>query len=303
MPRFNWFRFFSAFALSSILFFLISCSEGPAPGPISPINPGVKRLAPKPTSEQSATNTVRPVRRLENGARRALAKSGYNIDKVEQELQAVYDELKAIVDNNPGKAVVDKLNDVLKETNDALAKLSRVPPDDKGALDKIKRAKDRLQDAINKWLLLPTQGAQFMAQFNAVEEQIRDGINQNGDCRGRSKFLWIKRSYGGMVKFGGHSIDVPKYATKQDALFSISISPTDYITVDFGPDGWFEQPVTVTISYKDADLTNIDPSTLTLAWYDESAGQWIDLGGVVDLVNKTVTAKAWHFTQYTISTK
>jgi hypothetical protein len=301
MLRYNWFRhLFSAIALSSTLLFVASCSEGPAPGPISPINLDSRRLAPKQTSDQSSSNTVRPVQRLVS---RSLAKSGYNIAKVQQELQAVCDELAAIVDNRPGKAVEDKLSDVLKEAHGALAKLRRVPPDDRSALYKIDRAKDRLQEAIYKRLLLPAQGEQFINQFAAVEEQIQTGVSPDGDCRGRSKYLWIKRNYGGMIKFGGHSIDVPKYATKQDAEFSISISPNDYITVEFGPDGWFDQPVIVTISYKDADLTAIDPAKLTLAWYDESAGQWIDLGGVVDVVNKTVTAKAWHFTQYTISTK
>jgi hypothetical protein len=286
-----------------MLLFVVSCSEGPTPGPISPINPANKKSWSKEASNQSTSNTVRPVKRLENRALRTLAKSGYNVDKVEQELQAVTDELEAIVDNKPGWTVEDKLSDVLREANDALARLRRVPPDDRSALYKIDRAQYWLQEAINRWLLLPAQGSQFMTQFDTIEEQVRNGINLNSDCRGRSKFLWIKRSFGGLIKFGGHSIKVPKYATKQDAQFSISISPTDYITVDFGPDGWFDQPVIVTISYKDADLTGIDPSKLTLAWYDESTGQWIDLGGVVDVVKQTVTAKTNHFTQYTISTK
>lgn len=301
MKRSNWLgKIAPAISLMSSLLFVWSCSEEPTPGPISPITPGSKKLASKQTFDQSTANTVRPVQRLAN---RSLAKSGYNVAKVQQELQAVIDELQAIVDNNPGWIVEDKLDDVLREANDALAKLRRVPSDDKGALYKIKRAKDRLQEAINRDLLLSAQGAQFMAQFDSVDEQVRDGISQDGDCRGRSKYLWIKRNYGGMIKFGGHSIDVPKYATKQDAQFSISIAPDDYITADFGPDGWFDQEVTVTISYKDADLTGINPSKLTLAWYDENSGQWVDLGGTVDLIQKTVTAKAWHFTQYTISTK
>lgn len=289
------------FAISALL--LASCSDQPAPGPISPVNPADKLASAKPASNSTVSGAVRPVKRLESSAQPALAKSGYNIAKVQQELQTVCDELQAIVDNKPGKTVEDKLSEVLKEARDALARLQKIPADDKGALDKIKKAKDRVQDAINKGVLLSAQGAQFMSQFNAVDQQVRDGINQDGDCRGRSKYLWIRRNYGGLIKFGGHSIDVPMYATKQDAEFSISISPNDYITVSFGPDGWFDQYVTVTISYKDADLSGIDPRTLTLAWYDESSGQWIDLGGVVDLVHKTVTAKSNHFTQYTISTK
>ncbi len=300
----NWLRKTALTAsLIGSLFLLWSCSEDPTAGSLSPLGSVGKKSTPQARSEQPSAGAVRPVRRLAKGASLSLAKAGYNVDKVAQELQTVCDELEAIVANQPGKSVEDKLNDVLKEAKEALAKIQKDSPDDKGALDKIKRAKDKLQDAVNKGVLLSVQGAQFTTQFNAVDEQIRNGFHESGDYRGQSKQLWIKQSYGGMIKFAGHSIDAPKYATKQDAEYSINISPNDYITVDFGPDGWFEQQVTVTISYQDADLTGINPNKLTLAWYDESAGQWIDLGGVVDLVNKTVTAKAWHFTQYTISTK
>ncbi len=298
----TWLRKIAApFSLIATLFLVWSCSEGPAPGPMSPSANAGKRNLSAPSG--ASTSTVRPVKRLAKGASRSLAKAGYNVDKVERELQAVCDELEAIVNNRPGWSAEDKFNEVLREAKSALYSLQRVPADDRGALYRIDLAQYRLQEAINWRLLLPAQGAQFMAQFNTIERQIRYGINENGDYRGRSKSLWIKQSYGGMIKFAGHSIDVPKYATKQDAEYSINISPNDYITVDFGPDGWFDKQVTVTISYADADLNGIDPTKLTLAWYDEKAGQWIDLGGVVDLVNKTVTAKAWHFTQYTISTK
>jgi len=313
-----WIRpFFYAAYLTIVALFAVSCSEAPNPGPISPINPPGKQLSAKETPDQSTANTIRPVKRLENTSRHSLAKSGYNRDKVLQELQAVRDEVKAIADNNPGTSVAYKLYEVVKEANGAIANLTITRSedddddeedddddgDDKRALDKIKRAKDKLQEAINRRLLLAEQGEQFMNQFVETEEQIRNGYSPSGDYRGRSKSLWISRNQGGLIKFGGHSVSVPKYATKQDAQFSISISPNDYITVDFGPDGWFDQYVTVTISYKDANLAGIDPRRLTLAWYDETLGQWIDLGGVVDVVKKTVTAKTNHFTQYTISMK
>lgn len=299
------------------MFLVWSCSEGPAPGPMSPSGSASKRTL----SPQSATGTVRPVQRLANRASHSLAKSGYNRDKVLHELEIVRDEMQAIVDNNPFSSVAGLLSDAVRRTDDAARKLENPTwggwggddwdddkeqdddKSDKKALVRIKKAKDKIQEAINRQLLLPAQGNQFLGQLIEIENQINNGYSAAHDYRGQSKSLWIKRSYGGMIKFAGHSIDVPKYATKQDAEFSINISPNDYITVDFGPDGWFDQQVTVTISYKDADLTGVDPSKLTLAWYDESTGQWVDLGGVVDLVHKTVTAKAWHFTQYTISTK
>lgn len=284
---------------------LVSCSEEPASGPISPINPADKLNSTKQTPNPSTTGTVRPVNRLESSSPKALAKSGYNETKVLRQLEEVRDELKAIVDNNPGSYLVYKINSAISETNGAIAKLqySSSAYGDAYVLYKINKAMSRIQDAINLNQLPSAHGEDFISQYTDIENQIRGGSSPNNDSRGSSKSLWIKRTYGGLIAFCGHSIKVPKYATKQDAEFSINISPNDYITVDFGPDGWFDQDVTVTISYAEADLSSIDPTKLTLAWYDESAGQWIDHGGTVDLIKKTVTAKTSHFTQYTIATK
>jgi hypothetical protein len=301
----NWFRQIAPTIslIGSLL--LVSCSEEPAPGPISPIKPADKLTSSKQTPNQSTSGAVRPVNRLESSDRNALAKSGYSEPKVLQQLQEVRDELKAIADNNPCTYLAYKLNSAVDETNGAMTKLAYSSSDngDSQALHKIGKAKARVQEAINYGWLSSAQGGQFLSQYATIESQIQAGSSPSSDCRGSSKSLWIKRTQGGLIAFCGHSIKVPKYATKQDAEFSINISPNDYITVDFGPDGWFDQEVTVTISYKDADLTGIDPTKLTLAWYDESTGQWVDLGGTVDLKNKTVTAKAKHFTQYTISSK
>jgi hypothetical protein len=302
MERQHWTPpFFYSFLVGVIIMFVVSCGERPTPGPISPINLTGRGSWSKQMPSQSGTNTVRPVKRLDSSAFRALAKSGYNPDKVLQELLAVIDELTAIVKSNPGTAVADKLEDVAAKTQTAMQELQKTPSDDPAALGNIQGAKGDLGAAIKDKLLNAYHGGQLMSELTAIETQIQAGFSPADDCRGNSKALWIKRTYGGLIKFCGHSVAVPKYATKRDAEFSINISPNDYITVNFGPDGWFDQEVTVTISYQDADLTGIEPSTLTLAWYDESNGQWVDLGGVVDVVNKTVTAKAWHFTQYTLS--
>lgn len=318
MKRSNTLRkIYPALSILCSWFLLWSCSEGPTPGPMSPIKLSEKPSTPAQTPQPAQSGTVRPVNRLANRESLSLAKSGYNRDKVLQELQIVSEELQHIVDNNPFANVAYVLDDAVRKIEEAEKKLENPSwadytwdadekaedKNDTKVLGRIKKAKDKIQDAINKQLLLPAQGMQFLNQLTTIENQITDGYSPAQDYRGQSKELWIKRTYGGMIKFGGHSIEVPKYATKQDANFSISIASNDYITADFGPDGWFDQQVTVTISYKNADLTGVDPRKLTLAWYDERAGQWVDLGGVVDLVKKTVTAKAWHFTQYTLSTK
>ncbi len=287
-------------SLIATLLLVWSCSEGPAPSPISPsANANRSNSSPQATA---TVGTVRPVKRLAKSTQ-SLAKAGYNVDKVARELQTVCDELEGITAKGPGRPVEDRLEDAVKEATEARLRILRVPADDKGALDKIRRASEKIQDAMYRGYLLWPQGTQFLAQLDALDKQIRYGVHHDNDHRGERKELWVKRTYGGMIKFAGHSIDVPKYATKQDAEFSITISRNDYITVDFGPDGWFDQQVTVTISYENADLSGIDPNKLTLAWFDEHTQQWVDLGGVVDLVKKTVTAKAWHFTQYTLSAK
>lgn len=318
MKRSNTLRkIYPAFSILCSWFLLWSCSEGPTPGPMSPIKLSEKPSTPAQTPQPSRTGTVRPVNRLAKREGLSLAKSGYNSALVVQLLEEVRDELDAIVANNPNSPGVSKLKSSIKEIGDALNTLSGntdaddddVEDDDadesndKRVLKDINKAKIRIDDAVAKGDLLAAQGAQFKNQLAEIENQINLGFSPASDFRGLSKSLWIKKTHGGMIKFAGHSIAVPKYATKVDAEFSINISANDYITADFGPDGWFDKEVSVTISYKDADLTGIDPTKLTLAWYDESAGQWIDLGGVVDLVKKTVTAKAWHFTQYTLSTK
>jgi len=106
---------------------------------------------------------------------------------------------------------------------------------------------------------------------------------------------------GGRLKNGPHKMDVPPKALKYDTQMYIAVQDNDYIEVDFGPDGWFEAPIKITMSYEEGDLDGSDPSTLALNWYDESTGEWVKVGGVVDQRRKTVTADVWHFTQYTLS--
>ncbi len=117
---------------------------------------------------------------------------------------------------------------------------------------------------------------------------------------------------GGKLELGDYKVLVPKGALEEEREISITIieNADNYYGVDFrsqwanfGSDGWFKKPVKITISYAAADLAGIDPSTLTISWYDEIAGKWIDVAGEIDVKKSKITAWAWHFTQYTISTK
>ncbi|MBN1385224.1 MAG: hypothetical protein JW983_10125, partial [Elusimicrobia bacterium] len=70
---------------------------------------------------------------------------------------------------------------------------------------------------------------------------------------------------------------------------------------EFGPDGTrFKVPVTLTIVYFDDVVTaaGIDESRLQMYWYN--SGKWRLLGGTVNTVNNTVSAKTVRFSKYAL---
>ncbi|MBA7600956.1 hypothetical protein ES703_08019 [subsurface metagenome] len=71
---------------------------------------------------------------------------------------------------------------------------------------------------------------------------------------------------------------------------------------DFGPEGaTFDPPITFTWSYDpDALPEGVAEEDLVLAWYDEAAGEWVELECVVDTENDTITASVPHFTTFAI---
>jgi len=111
-------------------------------------------------------------------------------------------------------------------------------------------------------------------------------------------------SAGGTLEYMGHKMEVPKYAfPEQSKEFYITDVNSNLVQAEYGPSGWFLQPVQITISYADADLSNVDLKRMTIAWYDEAAGTWVEVGGVVDKINQTISVAVTHFTEYTISTR
>ena len=101
MKRYHCFRhFFSAIALSPVcgmLFFIVSCSDQPAPGPMSPVNSN-KGLVSEPN--RNSTGEVRPVNR--QNAVKSLAKLTTYDRKAVLHLQDLYDEVKYIETSKPG---------------------------------------------------------------------------------------------------------------------------------------------------------------------------------------------------------
>ena len=71
---------------------------------------------------------------------------------------------------------------------------------------------------------------------------------------------------------------------------------------NLGPSGTtFNQLITITLSYDPADIPlRTGEEDLILAYYDEDAGEWVELSSVVDTANSTVTALVDHFTTFAI---
>ncbi len=299
MKRYHWFHKTATMVSLIGTLFVWSCSEAPTPGPISPIH---SDNASKHGAGREAKGQIRPLNRLDENAANALAKGAYAKPKAIQHLQDLLDELQYIVEAKSGTPAVDKIDDAVAKAETAKNALNKMPSDDATALENLASARGILQAAIWEKSLNAIQGTQFIAEIVVVEGIIKWGVKSH-DCRGAVKYLWMKNAEGGLIAHCGHRVIVPKHALPKDAMLSIKIDASSFITVDFGPDGKFNSNVAVGISYRDADLTGVNLNGLILAWFDEAFDQWIDLGGKVDSANQIVWSQTDHFTQYTISTK
>jgi len=74
------------------------------------------------------------------------------------------------------------------------------------------------------------------------------------------------------------------------------------LTYDLGPDGaTFDPPIALTFTYdRDALPEGVAEEDLVLAYYDEESGEWVELVGVVDTENNTITASVPHFTTFAV---
>jgi hypothetical protein len=74
------------------------------------------------------------------------------------------------------------------------------------------------------------------------------------------------------------------------------------LAYDFSPAGaTFDPPITFTWSYDPAALpAGVAEEDLVIAYYDTTAGKWVELPCVVDTVNNKITASVAHFTTFAI---
>jgi len=111
----------------------------------------------------------------------------------------------------------------------------------------------------------------------------------------------VSAATGGRLELVDVVLEIPPYAVDNDTVFSILIPSLDEFYNEFGTSGLeFNVPVTVTMSYRSADLSSVDESTIRLGWLNEETGRWQDMVCEVDQVNKTVTGELHHFSAYAL---
>lgn len=133
--------------------------------------------------------------------------------------------------------------------------------------------------------------------------EVSNGAASSEDCVGTVAQKRMNPGIGGALEHCGHRMMVPPGALDQSKVMSIEVLSSNFIDVEFGPDGRFLTPITVRLSYKDADLTGIDIDNLTIAWYDEANDEWIDIGGIVNKARQYVEVHTDHFTQYALAVR
>lgn len=90
--------------------------------------------------------------------------------------------------------------------------------------------------------------------------------------------------------------DLPK-----DMNIQFDWAMNDYCIGEFGPHGTvFNAPVRVELSYKNAEITNVDEDNLRISYYNPDTGIWEVIGGKVDSLNKVLIVYLKHFSRYAI---
>ena len=112
---------------------------------------------------------------------------------------------------------------------------------------------------------------------------------------------WVVAADGGRLALYDVVLEVPPGALETDTLYTIDIPDINVFYNEFGTDGLvFDIPVTVTMSYRGADLSGVDESSIRIGWWDESSGAWVDMDCTLDAATQTVTGKLQHFSAYAL---
>ena len=88
-----------------------------------------------------------------------------------------------------------------------------------------------------------------------------------------------------------------------DTTITFNWDSQGYIT-DLDPHGIsFNTPVEIYLSYKDADLTQVNEDSLHIWYYNDNTTNWELVGGTVNKVDKRVEGFINHFSRYAVASE
>ena len=116
----------------------------------------------------------------------------------------------------------------------------------------------------------------------------------------------ISASNGGTILVGDEisgfsSINFKSGDLNYDAVITFGWDSQGYFT-RLSPHGiQFNNPVRLVLSYKDADLTNVDENNIQIWYYNDLNNSWELIGGEVNKDEKQVEGYIWHFSKYALA--
>jgi len=109
----------------------------------------------------------------------------------------------------------------------------------------------------------------------------------------------IDGSMGGVVRSGRWTVTVPPGAFSGVGTITVSVADRNALVCDLdikpGSLNKFALPVALSLSTQGLP---VDPTTLTIYWYDPLTKTWVDVHGTGDSGKQTLTALLYHFSTY-----
>ena len=113
----------------------------------------------------------------------------------------------------------------------------------------------------------------------------------------------VKAAEGAVINLLDVEMVIPPGAIDNDTLFSIEIPNPSIYADHFGTDGLvFDEPVRITMSYRDAILDGVNEISIKMAWFDERSGEWDVIECELNQEEMLVTAFVSHFSAYALIT-
>ncbi len=109
---------------------------------------------------------------------------------------------------------------------------------------------------------------------------------------------------GGVLPHAAHRLEVPAGALNEPLELTFAVPLSDTLMFDMGPHGTqFNLPVSLVFSYRNADLTGVNPTLLQVYYYNPEGPRFEAIPTQVDTLNKVVIGYTDHFSRYALIRK